>query len=98
MLEILEDLKRIFYCDETAFYMYPKDKQVLVKRGSKKVYCPVTNDEKECLTVLVTIGANGSTEGSTFSFVPTQKVYSLYYYISNAQSIGSREFVVWMDD
>lgn len=61
MMEILEDPKRIFNCDESAFYLSPKDKQVLVRRGSKKVYCRVANDEKECLTVLVTIGADGST-------------------------------------
>lgn len=30
--------------------MCPKEKQVLVKRGSKRVYNRVANDEKECLT------------------------------------------------
>ncbi|KAF9411310.1 hypothetical protein HW555_009875 [Spodoptera exigua] len=52
LLDVLEDPSRIFNCDETGFFLCPKGKQVLVRRGSKKVYSRVANDEKECLTVL----------------------------------------------
>lgn len=32
LLHVLQDPKRIFNCDETGFFLCPKDKQVLVKR------------------------------------------------------------------
>lgn len=57
--DVLQDDSRIFNCDETAFFLCPKDKQVLVRKGSKAVYNRVANDEKECLTVLVTVSADG---------------------------------------
>lgn len=59
LFEVFEDPKRIYNCDETAFFLCPKEKQVLVKKGSKRVYNRVANDEKECLTVLVTVSADG---------------------------------------
>lgn len=46
----LQHLNRIFNCEETTFYLFPKDKQVLLRRVSKKVYCCVANDQKEYLT------------------------------------------------
>ncbi|KAI5646800.1 helix-turn-helix, psq domain-containing protein [Phthorimaea operculella] len=57
--EYFEDSQRIFNCDETGFFLCPKEKQVLVRKGSKRVYNRVANDEKECLTVLVNVSANG---------------------------------------
>lgn len=60
LLQVFEDPKRIFNCDETGFFLCPKDKQVLVKRGSKRVYNRVANDEKDCLTVLVNASADGN--------------------------------------
>ena len=59
LIEVLDDPARIFNCDETGFFLCPKAKQVLVQRGSKKVYTRVANDEKECLTVLVNVAAHG---------------------------------------
>ncbi|XP_050509916.1 uncharacterized protein LOC126886858 [Diabrotica virgifera virgifera] len=59
-LHILENPKRIFNCDESGFYLSPQEKQVLVRKGAKKVYSRIANDEKECLTVLLTVGADGS--------------------------------------
>ncbi|KAI5646769.1 DDE superfamily endonuclease domain-containing protein [Phthorimaea operculella] len=59
MLDVLEDPQRIFNCDETGFFLCPKEKKVLVRKGSKRVYNRVDNDEKECLTVLVNVSANG---------------------------------------
>ncbi|XP_053621416.1 uncharacterized protein LOC128681499 [Plodia interpunctella] len=60
LLDVLEDPSRIFNCDETGFFLCPKGKQVLVRRGSKKVYSRVANDEKECLTVLVNVSADAA--------------------------------------
>ncbi|XP_075975831.1 uncharacterized protein LOC142976394 isoform X1 [Anticarsia gemmatalis] len=60
LLPVLQDPKRIFNCDETGFFLCPKDKQVLVKKDSKRVYNRVANDEKECLTVLVNVSADGN--------------------------------------
>lgn len=59
IMNILDDPRRVFNCDETAFYLSPKEKQCLARKGSKKVYNRVANDEKECLTVLLTINADG---------------------------------------
>ncbi|XP_063369793.1 uncharacterized protein LOC134658117 [Cydia amplana] len=59
LVDIFEDPKRVFNCDETAFFLSPKESQVLVKRGCKRVYTRVANDDKECLTVLVNVSANG---------------------------------------
>lgn len=57
-MDIFKDGSRIFKVVETAFSLGPKDKQILVRKGSKTVYNSVANDEKECLTVLVNIAAN----------------------------------------
>ncbi|XP_053615028.2 uncharacterized protein LOC128677887 [Plodia interpunctella] len=59
LLSVLEDESRVFNCDETAFFLCPKEKDVLVKKGSKRVYNRVANDDKECLTVLVNVSAAG---------------------------------------
>ncbi|XP_067621255.1 uncharacterized protein [Eurosta solidaginis] len=60
LLELLQDPKRIFNCDASGFYLSPQEKQVLVRKCSKKVYNRTANDEKECLTVLLTVGAYGA--------------------------------------
>lgn len=59
LLGVLEDDSRVYNCDETAFFLCPKEKDVLVKKGSKRVYNRVANDDKECLTVLVNVSAGG---------------------------------------
>lgn len=51
------DTSRIFNCDETAFFLCPKAKQVIAKRGSRTVYKVTNNSDKESLTVLFTINA-----------------------------------------
>lgn len=56
---VLSDPKRIFNTDESGFYLSPSDDDVYVKRGQKKVYSRVPNDDKECLSVLLTVNANG---------------------------------------
>lgn len=50
----ISDPRRIFNADETAFFLCPKGKKALVQKGSKSVYTFVNNNEKECLTTLIT--------------------------------------------
>lgn len=58
--DILNDPSRIFNCDESAFFLNPKEKSVLAKKGSKVVFNRIGNDEKECLTVLINANAEGT--------------------------------------
>lgn len=57
--DITSDPSLVFNFDETAFFLSPKADKVLVKRGDKTVYTFINNDEKECLTTLVTCSASG---------------------------------------
>lgn len=52
--DIASNPKRVFNADETAFFLCPKGQKVLALKGSKTVYSHTSNDEKECITVLVT--------------------------------------------
>lgn len=57
-MDILNDPRRVFNFDETAMYLNPTKKYVLSRKGAKNVYS-VTDNEKECLTVLLGGNANG---------------------------------------
>lgn len=57
--DVLLNPRRIFNCDETAFFLNPKLKKVLAEKGSKKVYSTAGADEKFNLTVLLTGNAAG---------------------------------------
>lgn len=59
LLDVFNDPRRIFNADETAFFLCPKGKKVLARKGEKAVYQQTGNDEKECLTVLVNANAAG---------------------------------------
>ncbi|XP_031353826.1 uncharacterized protein LOC116180679 [Photinus pyralis] len=56
---VFDDNRRIFNCDETAFFLNPKPGKVLAEKGSKNVYTSAGADEKFNLTVLVTGNAAG---------------------------------------
>lgn len=56
---IVENPKRVFNADEAAFFLNPKGNKVLTSRGEKCVYSIVNNDEKECLTVMISGNAFG---------------------------------------
>lgn len=58
-MSILFDPRRIFNCDETAFFLCPEGAQVLVRKSEKAVYNFINCNEKECLTTLVTGNAAG---------------------------------------
>lgn len=53
------DKSRIFNCDETSVALNPKSPTVLCQRGKKNVRRIVGDNEKECITVLVTANAAG---------------------------------------
>ncbi|KAJ8965660.1 hypothetical protein NQ314_003977 [Rhamnusium bicolor] len=57
--ELTSEPNRVFNWDETAFFLSPKGDKVLVRRGDKTVYSFINNDEKECLTTLITCSASG---------------------------------------
>lgn len=56
---VFEDPKRVFNCDETAFFLNPKPGKVLAEKGAKNVYTSAGADEKYNLTVLLTANAAG---------------------------------------
>lgn len=59
-MELLHDPKCIITCNEGGCYLSPQEKQILAKGSLKKVYNRTPNDEKECLTVLFTVAADGA--------------------------------------
>ncbi|XP_030747745.1 jerky protein homolog-like [Sitophilus oryzae] len=56
---VLEDPKRVYNCDESAFFLSPKGNRVLARKGEKAVYSFSSNDDKECLTTLIMCNAAG---------------------------------------
>lgn len=69
LLDVINDPKRVFNTDETAFCLCPKGDRVLVRKSSKMVYNFVNNDDKECLTALIGGNAAGN-------LMPSMVVYS----------------------
>ncbi|XP_044754185.1 uncharacterized protein LOC123320469 [Coccinella septempunctata] len=59
LTEILYDPRRIYNADESAFFLCPKGKKVLAMKGCRTVYNHTANDEKECITTLITGNAAG---------------------------------------
>jgi len=51
---------RLYNCDESAFALHPKGDYVLVRRGCKAVYKVISGNEKESLTVLFMVNAEGT--------------------------------------
>lgn len=52
--------ERILNCDETAWKMFPNGLLTWAIKGSEGVSIAITRDEKECLTALATIRADGT--------------------------------------
>ena len=50
----------IYNCDETAWKMFPNGILTWAIKGAEGVPIPITRDEKECLTALATIRADGT--------------------------------------
>ena len=53
------DSSRVFNLDESAFFLCPKGDRVLARKGSRAVYKVVAGNEKESITVLFTVNADG---------------------------------------
>lgn len=65
---VLEDPTRVFNCDESNFMMCPKGEKVLGIRGQKNVYEVHQGNDKDNITVLFNVSANGEV-------APTMVVY-----------------------
>lgn len=57
---VLEDPRRIFNIDETAFFLSPDPGKVLVKRNTRTAYSFRSNSDRECTTVLLGGNAAGT--------------------------------------
>lgn len=56
---VFKDPRRVYNCDESAFFLAPKGIKCLVRKGDKTTYNFISNDDKECLTCLMTANADG---------------------------------------
>ncbi|KAJ8951194.1 hypothetical protein NQ314_007708 [Rhamnusium bicolor] len=95
--EITSDPSRVFNCDETIFVLSLKGDKVLIKRGEKTIYLFVNNDEKECLTTLVTCSASGQ-------IPPPMIVYSYKEFLRQSLTMFLKKWGIsrsengWMTD
>ena len=55
--DILEDLSRLYNCDEMGFLLVPKTKKVMTSKHDKHVYQWGTTSNKTQLTVLLAASA-----------------------------------------
>nr|XP_004208167.3 uncharacterized protein LOC101240224 [Hydra vulgaris] len=60
LLEILQEPQRNYNIDESGFQFLPKVSKVLAAMGSKNVPYATSSKEKERITVLANVGADGS--------------------------------------
>lgn len=66
--DALEDPKRIYNLDETAFFLSPEPGKVMAKKGAKTVYNVTRASDRQCTTVLM--GGNAAGE-----LAPTMAVF-----------------------
>ncbi|XP_046141570.1 MFS-type transporter clz9-like [Osmia bicornis bicornis] len=85
------DPSRIFNCDESAFFLCPKGEKVFVKKGEKCVYNFVQNDEKECLTTLFMVNAEGMLGPPLILFSYERIPYSICASIPESWGIGKTD-------
>ncbi|KAF2886793.1 hypothetical protein ILUMI_19380, partial [Ignelater luminosus] len=57
---IFDDSRRIYNADETAFFLAPKGIKCLMRKGDKTAYNFISNNDKECLTCLITANVAGT--------------------------------------
>lgn len=88
---ILNNPSRIFNCDESAFFLSPKEKRVLAKKGSKHVYNRIGNDEKDCLTVLVNANAEGTLAPPMVIYSYKRIPYSIISKLPKGWGIGATD-------
>lgn len=66
--DALNDPKRIYNLDETAFFLAPEVDKVMAKKGSRTVYNIVKNSDRQCTTVLMGGNAAGQLAPSMVLF------------------------------
>lgn len=60
LMDIIQNSpRRIFNCDETAFFLSPPSNTVIVRKGQKIVHNIINSEEKECITTLIMGNAAG---------------------------------------
>lgn len=87
-MEILADKRRVFNFDETAMYLHPTNKYVLSKKGAKNVF-NITDNEKECLTVLLGCNAKGECPPSMILFRYERLPSHISASIPNSIAVGT---------
>ncbi|KAJ8927186.1 hypothetical protein NQ314_020462 [Rhamnusium bicolor] len=90
LFEITKCPNRVFNADESAFYLQPKGDKVLTRKGEKNVY-RTGNDEKECITVLVTANAEGIMAPPMIVFTYTRVPGYISANIPESWGIGNSE-------
>lgn len=70
---ILSDPSRVFNLDESSFMLCPKSEKVLAIKGQKNVVEIVKGSEKDNITVLVNVNADGSVAPNLIVF-PGQRL------------------------
>lgn len=66
--DALNDPKRIYNLDETAFFLAPTPDKVMAKKGSRTVYNITKNSDRQCTTVLMGGNASGQLAPSMVVF------------------------------
>lgn len=79
-------------------FIYHLKKQILVRKGAKKVYTQIANEEKEDLKVLFNVAADGYIIAPPLVLFPYEAACSINNNITNTKELGSMPFRIWMDD
>ena len=85
------DKSRIFNCDEIAFFLNPKNDNVLIKKGDKTVHNFIAYDENECLTTLFMTSASGILAPPMVVLCYERIPYSVSQSIHESWGIGKSE-------
>lgn len=72
--DVLNDPSRVFNTDETCFQLYPKSEKVLGMKGQKNVFEVVNGPEKESVTLLANVSADGKIAPTMVVFPGQSKV------------------------
>lgn len=92
--DFLQDDSRIFNCDETAFSLHSKNKQVLIRKGSKAVYNRVAKDEKNALQSWSLFQQMGKLSSNN-SFVSLHKITETCC-LKCTKRMGTRIYGIWL--
>lgn len=88
---IYNDPKRIFNMDESGFLLCPKGEKVLAIKGTKNVYEVCSANEKESITVLLCVSADGLVGPSLVVYPGQRQPKNLEQYHPGNWSAGKSE-------